>query len=173
MGEPAPRVFVSYAHESKPHIEGVHCFCQVLAQSGIDVRMDRWDTGVRRDWQLWATRQILEADFVIVIASETCRKVGDGTIAVGSHVGLQSEMRTLRELYHSDPASWTSKILPVVLPGHSVSEIPLFLQPYTADHFLVPNISAGGAEDLLRFLTRQPLDLPPSVGMKPELPPRG
>jgi SEFIR domain len=159
-----PRAFVSYAHDSQPHKESVRGFCEVLAEAGIDVKVDRWAIGERRDWQLWATSQILESDFVIIIASPACRRVGDGTVTPGTHAGLQSEMRTLRELYHSDPATWTRKMLPVVLPGRSVNEIPLFLQPYTADHFVVPSISPAGAEDLLRLLTRQPCESGPAPG---------
>jgi SEFIR domain len=166
-----PRVFVSYAHDSAAHKERVLRFCEFLVASGVDVRMDRWDLGDRRDWQLWATSQICDSDFVIVIASPICKQVGDGTIAQYSHAGLQSEMRLLRELYHSDPVTWTRKILPVMLPGHAVDEIPLFLQPHTADHFVVSGMSEEGAEDLLRVLTGQPPYLPPAPGPRQELPP--
>jgi len=148
-------VFISYAHDSQSHKETVRRFCELLAEADIDVRVDCWATGERRDWQLWATNQILESDFIIIIASPACKRVGDGTVMPGMHAGLQSEMRTLRELYHSDPGSWTRKMLPVVLPGRSVDEIPIFLQPYTADHFVVSSISPAGAEDLVRLLTVQ------------------
>jgi len=148
-----PNVFVSYAHDSQPHKRRVRRLCELLARSGIDIRVDCWAAGERRDWHVWATRQILEADFVIIIASPACLRVGDGSANPGAHPGLQSEMRTLRELYHRDPDTWTKKMLPVVLPGRSVNEIPLFLQPYTADHFIVPSFTAAGMKDLLRVIT--------------------
>ena len=151
-----PQVFVSYAHDSQPHKRRVRRLCELLAKSGIDVRADCLAPGERRDWQLWATAQILRADFVIIIASPACLRVGDGAVTSGTHPGLQSEMRTLRELYHRDPDTWTKKMLPVVLPGRSVNEIPLFLQPHTADHFIVPSITRAGAKDLLRLITAQP-----------------
>jgi hypothetical protein len=151
-----PQVFVSYAHDSQPHKRSVRRLCELLAKSGIDIRVDCWAAGERRDWQVWATTQILEADFVIIIASPACSRVGDGAVTPGTHPGLQSEMRTLRELYHRDPATWTKKMLPVVLPGRSANEIPLFLQPYTADHFIVPSITPAGAKDLLQVITGQP-----------------
>jgi hypothetical protein len=150
-----PQVFVSYAHDSQLHKRSVRRLCELLAKSGIDIRVDCWAAGERRDWQVWTTAQILEADFVIIVASRACQWVGDGAITPGTHPGLQSEMRTLRELYHRDPDTWTKKMLPVVLPGRSVNEIPLFLQPYTADHFIVPSITPAGVKDLLRAMTRQ------------------
>lgn len=149
-----PRAFVSYAHDSAAHKRSVRRFCELLAKSGIVVSVDYRVTGERRDWQLWATSQILESDFVIVIASPACKQVGDGTVTSGTHAGLQSEMRTLRELYHSDPAVWTTKMLPVVLPGRSVDEIPLFLQPRTADHFVLRSLSPAGARALIQLLSR-------------------
>jgi hypothetical protein len=151
-----PQVFVSYAHDSQSHKRSVRRLCELLAKSGIDIRVDCWAAGERRDWQVWATTQILEADFVIIIASPACLRVGDGAVTSGTHPGLQSEMRTLRELYHRDPDTWTKKMLPVVLPGRSVNEIPLFLQPYTADHFIVASITPAGASCLLQAITGQP-----------------
>jgi hypothetical protein len=151
-----PQVFVSYAHDSQAHKRSVRRLCELLARSGTDIRVDCQADSERRDWQVWATTQILEADFVIVIASPACRRVGDGAVTSGTHPGLQSEMRTLRELYHRDPDTWTKKMLPVVLPGRSVDEIPLFLQPYTADHFIVPSLTLAGVKDLLRVIAGQP-----------------
>ena len=138
--------------------------CEVLAASGVEPRLDRWYLEERRDWQLWATRQITESDYVIVIASEGCRLVGDGKIDPGLNLGLQSEMRLLRELYHADNEQWTKRILPVVLPGHRIDDIPLFLQPHTADHFVLPEITAAAAEGLLRVLHRNPAFRPPPTG---------
>jgi hypothetical protein len=43
-------------------------------------------------------------------------------------------------------------MLPVVLPGRSVNEIPIFLQPWTADHYLVKHLTVAGAAGLLRHL---------------------
>jgi hypothetical protein len=71
-------------------------------------------------------------------------------------------MRLLRELYHSDPGTWTRRILPVVLPGRSVGEIPLFLQPRTADHYMVTSFTPEGAGDLLRTLRGKPSCPPPA-----------
>jgi hypothetical protein len=152
----SPRVFVSYAHDNELHVESVRAFAEFLAADcGLDVHLDRWDLDRRRDWYLWVIEQLREAEYVIVVASPMCRQVGDGQIENERHRGLQSEMSLLRELLHSDRASWITKLLPVVLPAGSVSDIPLFLQPGIADHYLVEELSVRGAEDLLRVITGQ------------------
>jgi len=167
-GRPHPTVFVSYAQESPRHKADVLRFCAVLAASGVEPRLDCGYLEERRDWQLWATQQITEADYVIVIASESCRLVGDGKNDPGVNLGLQSEMRLLRELYHADNEMWTKRILPVVLPGRRIDDIPLFLQPRTADHFVLPEITATAAEGLLRILHREPASQRPSVEPAPD-----
>lgn len=154
---PAPRVFVSYAHDDDSHVEAVRLFSEFLARDcGLDVHMDRWDLDRRRDWYLWAMHQITAADFVLVVASPMCRTVGDGRMADKSHRGLQSEMGILRELLHSDREAWSAKLLPVVLPGRTPSEIPLFLQPQSADHYVVTDLGPAGTEDLVRAITGRP-----------------
>jgi hypothetical protein len=167
-----PRVFISYAHNNERHVDSVRAFAELLCTCGLDVHMDRWDLNQRRDWYQWASGQVRHADYVIVIASPMCRLVGDGEIQNARHRGLQSEMALLRELLHSDRAHWTTKLLPVVLPGGSVSDIPLFLQPRTADHFRIENLTANGAEDLIRVITGQPPYRRPPTGESAVLPPR-
>jgi hypothetical protein len=166
------RVFISYAHDNERHVQSVLAFAEFLCLCGIDVHLDRWDLDRRRDWYQWASGQVHGADYVIVVASPMCRRVGDGDIENTRHRGLQSEMALLRELLHSDRARWTAKLLPVVLPGGAVSDIPRFLQPQTADHFLVDSLTVHGAEDLIRTITGQPPYRRPPVGKPTVLPPR-
>jgi SEFIR domain len=151
-----PRVFISYAHDDEYHVESVCAFAELLARCGLDVHLDRWDLERRRDWYVWAVEQVELADYVIVVASPMCRRAGDGRMENMRHQGIQSEMAQLRELLHSDRATWTGKLLPAVLPGGSISDIPLFLQPRTADHFLVRELTVGGVADLIRVMVAVP-----------------
>jgi SEFIR domain len=162
-----PVVFVSYAHENDQHRADVLALCEVLAGCGVEPRLDRYHVDERRDWQRWATEQIMTVDYILVIASTNCRRVGDGMSASQDNRGLQAEMRTLRELYTSDNSAWSRRILPVVLPGQSPDEIPVFLQPWTADHYPVPEISPAGAASLLEVLHGVPPLRPPTVGPGP------
>lgn len=166
-----PRVFICYAHDSTEHKALVRSFAVFLIDNGIDVEMDSWNQQERRDWHLWAMKHIRSADFVLVIASPQCRSVGDGDIDPHVPRGLRSEMNLLRELHEGDPGTWLRRILPVVLPGRSVAEIPLFLQPHVADHYVVAELTRAGAEPLLRCLTGQPPYVAPGRGVLPTLPP--
>lgn len=152
----SPLVFVCYIHESDQHKNDVLRFATFLREHGIDAQLDLWFLDERRDWYPWALDLISRADFVVVIASPLCRVVGDGHVADHLNLGGQSEMALLRELTHRERTEWTRKILPVLLPGRTAEEIPLFLQGYAADHYLVSEFTAAGANDLLRMLSGQP-----------------
>jgi tetratricopeptide (TPR) repeat protein len=168
-----PRVFISYAHDSERHKNDVLELARFLTTRGIRVELDTWNTSTRRDWLAWAADRITGADYVLAIASARYRQVGDGNAVADLHRGVQYETAVLRELLHGDRSTWLSRLLPILLPGHSLAELPLFLQPYTATHFLISAIDDAGLDELLRVLTGQPSDSPPQLGLVPVLPPRG
>ena len=171
MAVSAPNVFVSYTHDSEEHRRDVRDFAAFLIRSGINAILDQWEDPVRRDWYAWALRNMPEVDFVLVVASTGYRRMGDGYGPNDKNLGGQAEAALLRDLLQRDRARWTEKILPVVLPGHTVDEIPDFLQPYAADHYLVESLTKAGADGLLRALTRQPAHLRPPLGPLVDLPP--
>jgi hypothetical protein len=153
LADGQPRVFISYAQESEGHKRNVLAFAEILHRSNVGVIVDQDTPPYRADWQVWATQHITKSDYVLVIASPMCRQVGDGTIDPELHKGLQAEMRTLRELYNSNYQYWLRHILPVILPGMSVEDIPLFLQPHNADHYRIISLDEIGTEDMMRTLT--------------------
>lgn len=159
----APRVFVSYAHDTPAHTESVRRFAEFLVEQGVDADLDQWNLEIRHDWYLWAIRRIKAADFILVVASPQCRAVGDGEVGETDNKGMQSELGLLRTLLHSGRLRWTTRILPVVLPGGAVDDIPLFLSPWTGDHYRIAELDVAGAEDLLRALTDQPAYVRPTL----------
>lgn len=175
MTVPVPKVFISYAHESAEHMARVRALAEFLRETGLEVVLDVWSAGGRQDWYAWAIKEMTSADFVLVVASARYAVTGDGSGPNTGNRGVQSEAALLRELVYADRDLWMSKILPVVLPGQTVDQIPLFLQPYTASHFLVDAIDAIGTEELLRVIEGRPApevvgprSFSPSVGVAGE-----
>jgi hypothetical protein len=159
-----PRVFVCYGHDNEDHRHKVGAFAEFLVRYGIDVRIDVWHEGRRRDWQVWATQQITRADFILVVASPLCKRIGEGDYRTGERRGLRSEMNLIRELYNGYPDVWPERILPVILPGSSTADIPLFLQPMMANHYTVDAFTAAGANDLLDHIFERPPRQRPPLG---------
>ncbi|GAB3577674.1 hypothetical protein GCM10027445_43720 [Amycolatopsis endophytica] len=165
-------VFISYTHDDEEHKTAVRRFAECLRAHGIDADIDSWATTERRDWQPWMTRLVLEAEFVIVVASPVYREMGDGLGPADRNHGVQAEAALLRDLLQSDRPTWTRKILPVLLPGHGVDEIPYFLQPYAVNRYEVTSFTAEGMESLLRVITAQPEHVRPPLGPRTVLPPK-
>jgi hypothetical protein len=168
----APRVFVSYAHESERHRNDVLAFATFLRSQGVDAVLDVWSADARHDWYAWALAEMTTAAHVIVVASPAYRAVGDGSGPADLHRGVQSEATLLRDLVYGDRSTWTAKVLPVLLPGHGLEEIPRFLSPHTTSRFTVAAYTVTGAEELLRVIHRSPGHVPPPVLLPPDLPPR-
>jgi hypothetical protein len=173
-GDPVrtPEVFISYAHDSRRHVRRVLELAEFLAGRGIRVHLDQWADDSRRDWGHWATDRIRHCDYVLVVASPDYKRVGDGFATRLANLGAQSEAALIRDLLHRDRPTWLPRLLPVILPGRSLAEVPDFLQPYAAGHYRITDFSNRGAEELLRVLTRQPAWVPPALGPLPVLPPR-
>ncbi|MFJ7212843.1 SEFIR domain-containing protein [Amycolatopsis sp. NPDC098790] len=148
-----PRVFVTYSHDSPEHKELVLRFCTFLrAEAGLDVHVDRWYEDVRRDWSLWAIEQLAVADFVLVIASPGYRRRVDGWAAPDEGRGAQFEGAIIRDNLTRDLPSETRRVLPVVLPGRSISEIPAFLHGHSTSHYVIPAFTLDGAAELLAVI---------------------
>jgi hypothetical protein len=167
-----PTVFLSYAHDDASHIAAVMNLASFLESQGIAVELDHWHDHRRQDWYAWMLHTIEHADFVLVVASPQYRAVGDGSGAGREHRGVQAETAILRDRLYEDRKTWMGRVLPVVLPGRSVDELPRFTQPHSGSHFVIDTIAADdeGVEKLLRVLTGQPKFARPPRGQVPALP---
>ena len=167
------RIFISYAYDSDEHREAVRRLWVFLRRCGLDAQLDLEATAARQDWSIWMTEQIDGADYVLVVASPAYRRRAEGGAAPDDGRGVQFEAALLRDRLFADRARWLPKILPVLLPGRSIEEIPGFLQPYAASRYEVREFTVAGAEELLRVLTGQPRNPAPGLGAVPYLPPEG
>ena len=160
-----PRVFISYAHENAAHREQVIQFATVLrTELGIDAQVDAWYEHARQDWSQWALRQLADADFVMAIASPAFRERidGHGDPTVGR--GARFEGSVLRNLITEDQQKWIRRILPVVLPGNKITDIPQVLFPYSATHYVIQEFTPDGLRKLSAALVGDGSPIQPTLG---------
>ena len=167
----APQVFISYAHDDPSHVHLVQQLWTFLRGCGIDARLDLAVAG-RVDWAEWMTREVRDADRVLVIASPAYKRRAERDAGPAEGRGVQWEARLIRDLFYADQRAGLYRFLPVVLPGCSQADIPVWLPPAAA-YYQVGEFTVAGAEDLLRLLTGQPGVLESPLGPVPVLPPRG
>ena len=167
------RVFISYAHGDAGHEGHVRDFWLFLRANGIDARLDLPIAEQRVDLAEWMTREVRDADRVLVIASPDYRARAEGDTGPAEGRGVQFEARLIRDLFYENQRAGMQRFLPVVLPGGSPADIPLWLGRISTTHYQVSDYTVAGAETLLRNLTDQPREVTPPLGSVPVLPPRG
>ena len=150
------RVFISYAHGDRGHEERVRELWVFLRACGVDARLDLAAAADRVDWAAWMTREVRDADRVLVIASPAYKRRAEGDAGPGEGRGVQLEARLIRDLFYADQDAGMARFMPVVLPGGSRTDIPLWLAPASAAFYRVSEFTVAGAEALLRVLTGQP-----------------
>jgi hypothetical protein len=64
-------VFISYSHDSPEHMDRVLELANRLRGEGIDAEVDRYEDAPPEGWPRWCDRKIQEAQFVLVICTET------------------------------------------------------------------------------------------------------
>ena len=86
---------------------------------------------------------------------------------------MQFEAAILRDLVIGDRARRQRRILPVLLPGAVVEDIPQWLGPHSGSRYPVTEFNVAGAEGLLRVLLARPAFPELVLGTPPELGPVG
>lgn len=165
------RAFISYAHDDAAHEDLVRDFWWFLRAQGVDAQADLLAAEDRQDWAGWMSRQVREAERVLVVASPAYRRRAEGDALPGEGRGVQWEARLIRDRLYADQQAGLQLVLPVLLPGCSVVDLPSWLAPASATHYVVSEFTVAGAEALLRVLTGQPLQVEPPLGEIPFLPP--
>ena len=163
------RVFISYAHGDPGHEDRVREFWVFLRQNGVDARLDLAAAQQRVDWAEWMTREVRDADYVLVLASAAYKRRAGGDAEGQEGRGVQWEARMIRDQFYRDQQAGLQRFLPVVLPGSSADDIPLWLAPAAATYYRVTAWTVAGAKALLRVLTDQPQIVVPPLGAVPEL----
>jgi hypothetical protein len=148
-----PRVFISYAEESDAHNAAIDELRGLLTRAGADVHYAPDCVSERVLWEEWTTVQMLKADFVIVVVSDTYRRADLGELSADDHRGIQAEYQKLVTLLQDNRPLWTRKILPVILPGGAPADIPLAFQRRNGTYYEIASLAtAEGAVSLLTVL---------------------
>ena len=166
MSPPLPKAFISYSHDSAEHDERVRALADRLCGDGVDCTIDQYHPHPPEPWPRWMDRQIEEADFVLVVCTETYLRRAKGLEPPGVGLGVTFESVLItQDLY--DAGMWNEKFFPVLFDGSLPASIPKHLRGYT--HYRADTES--GYESLLRHLRNEPKVQKPEVRPGKPLPP--
>jgi hypothetical protein len=151
----APKVFISYSHDSPTHKADVLALANRLRNDGIDCRIDRYVNGAPKErWIRWMKRQIEWADFVLVVCTKIYLERFDGDDRLGGR-GVNFEGLLISQTLY-DQFLENTKFLPLIPENGSIDYVPWILKGGTTYKI------HSDYETLCRVLTNQPeVEMPP------------
>ena len=84
---PPPRVFISYSHDSPAHEAKVLALANRLRSNGVDTIVDQYESFPPRGWIEWMKHQVQDAQYILVVCTETYRRRWDGEEQAGVGLG--------------------------------------------------------------------------------------
>ena len=123
MSERAPKVFISYSHDSREHADRVLDLSNRLRDDGIDTVLDQYETSPEEGWPLWMDNHISAADFVLMVCTETYFRRVMGEEEPGRGLGVRWEGNLVyQHLY--DAKKQSTKFIPVLFADGDSAYIP-------------------------------------------------
>ena len=72
MEAQAPKVFISYSHDSETFSDRVLQLAEKLRDDGLDAQIDQYVEGTpEKGWPRWMLDQLDRSDFVLVVCTQT------------------------------------------------------------------------------------------------------
>lgn len=162
---PPPRVFISYSHDSEVHKERVLAFADRLRSDGVDANLDRYEAAPRNGWTHWMQEQVSDADFVLMICTETYHRRLMKREQPGLGLGGTWEGHLIVTSFFQAGAAST-KFVPVLFEHADAEWVPLAFRSVTRYDLA----SSSGYEELYRQLTDQAFVQKPELGKIRALP---
>ena len=120
----APRVFLSYSHDSDAHRERVLALSERLRQDGIDTILDQYVNGTPPEgWPRWMLDRLDESDRVLLICTPTYYRRFRGHEAPGQGKGVDWEGAVITQAIY-DARSRTARFIPILFDPDDVVAIP-------------------------------------------------
>jgi CHASE2 domain-containing sensor protein len=163
----APRILISYSHDSEAHRDRVLDLADRLRADGIDAVIDQYIQTPAEGWPAWCAAQIDTADFVLMVCTGIYLRRVSRKDEPGVGHGVLWEGRLINQ-YLYEAGSVSAKFVPVLLADGSDGHVPLPVKGGTIYRVETPE----GYESLLRLLSDQPLTPMPPLGTRRSLPPR-
>lgn len=143
-------VFISYSHDSTAHKERVRSLHKVLKDHGVDCKFDQTITNPPEGWPQWMVNRLEEADYVLIICTETYSRRFSRREKPGTGKGGTWEGAIVTQALYDDSAINT-KYVPVLFDESDGEHIPTVLKGATRYRF------PDDLRNLYGYLTRQSL----------------
>jgi TIR domain len=159
----APKVFVSYSHDTPEHKQWVLELATRLRACGVDATLDQWDLGPGGDLPHFMEQGIANSSRILMICTE--RYVQKANAGAGG-VGYEKMIVTADLIRQID----SSRVIPIVRQSGACT-LPTFLSSKLYIDLSTQDRFETGFDQLLRDLLNAPLFVKPPLGTAPHLGP--
>jgi hypothetical protein len=157
----APRVFLSYSHDSEEHKSWVLTLASDLIKNGIETTLDQWDLQPGQDMSLFMQQGISKSDRVIMVCSNNYVKKSENP---SGGVGYERLIVTSEMMKSLD----TRKFIPIVRNnGDKSSPTPNFIGPRLYINFNNDENYTTSFDQLIRDIHNSALPQKPTLGTNP------
>jgi SEFIR domain len=161
MSENNPKILISYTHDSPEHKNLVLRLSNRLRDDGLDCHIDQYENSPAEGWARWMVNQIEQADFILVVCTETYNRRFRGKEESNKGLGAQWEGFVITQEMYEHPATNT-KFIPIIFSSENAKFIPGILRSATYYRADVEE----GYDDIYRRLTQQPRIIKPPLGKR-------
>ena len=165
MVEHPPKVFISYSHDSQEHADRVLALADQLRAEGVDVILDQYEGSPAEGWPRWMDRHIRNANFVLMICTQTYFRWIMGEEEAGKGLGVQWEGNLIYN-YIYKAGTQNTQFIPVLFEDGDSADIP------TPVKDVIQYRLYSEYEALYCRLTDQPAAKKPTLGKLRHLPSR-
>lgn len=157
----APKVFLSYSHDSAAHKQWVAALAVKLRQNGVDAFLDQWDLFPGEDIPAFMEKQLSQCDYALLICTK--RYVEKANAGVGG-VGYEKMIVSSEMVQKMDVA----KFIPIIRQA-GTHEVPIFIKTKLFLDFSVDEEFEVVFDELLRTVFRSALQMKPPLGAPPKI----
>ena len=137
------KIFISYSHDSPEHRKSVLNLSDRLRTQNIDAYVDQYtEHKPPKSWPVWMQHRIEEADYVLIVCTDTYKRRFESKERKGVGKGAKWEGAIITlEMYHEerDSDDEESRFIPIVLSSTDNACIPRILGGTTCYDLSLPD----------------------------------
>lgn len=156
-----PKVFISYSHDSDTHRERILELSDRLRDDGIDCWIDQYEPTPPEGWPRKMDKGIREADFVLMVCTETYLKRLQLEEEEGKGLGVAWEGSLIYNTLYRD-RTLNNKFIPVLFTSEDKLYIPTIIFGNSHYDLSMPR----GHDHLYRHLRGELGETMPTLGKK-------